>query len=59
MEQYLLEGKCNVIVSDTYRLAGSSLQEYINSQVYVISGYYISRNLLSSVVRYAVDKKAS
>ena len=52
MEKYLLEGKCNVIVSDTYRLAGSILQEYINNQVYVISDYYISRNLLSSVVRY-------
>ncbi len=52
MEAYLKEGKCNVIVSDTYRLSGSSLQKYIDSGVYVISDYYISRNLLASVVRY-------
>jgi hypothetical protein len=52
MEEYLKNGTCNVIVSDTYRLSGSSLQKYIDSGVFVISDYHISRNLLSSVVRY-------
>lgn len=52
MEEYLKQGKCNVIVSDTYRLSGSSLQQYFDSGDFVISGYYISRNLLSSVTRH-------
>jgi hypothetical protein len=40
-----------VIVSDTYRLSGSSLQDDIDSGTYVISDYHISRNLISGVVR--------
>ena len=40
-----------MIVSDTYRLSGSSLQDDIDSGRYVISDYHISRNLISSVVR--------
>lgn len=51
MEASLRSGACNVIVSDTYRLSGSSLQEDIDSGRYIISDYYISRNLISSVVR--------
>ena len=47
-------GGCNVLVSDTYRIYGSSegLQDDITNGKYVISDYYISRNLLSSVVRW-------
>ena len=51
MEASLRSGACNVIVSDTYRLSGSSLQEDIDSGRYIISDYHISRNLISSVVR--------
>merc|ERR1712238_213050 len=51
MEEYLKDGTCNVIVSDTYRLSSSSLQQYIDNGTFVISDYHISRNLLSSVVR--------
>ena len=45
---------CNVLVSDTYRIYGSNagLQDDINNGKYVISDYHISRNLLSSVVRW-------
>ena len=48
------ETGCNVLVSDTYRIYGSSsgLQDDITNGKYVISDYYISRNLLSSVVRW-------
>ena len=51
MEASLRSGACNVIVSDTYRLSGSSLQADIDSGTYVISDYHISRNLISGVVR--------
>ena len=46
---------CNVLVSDTYRIYGSNagLQDDINSGTYVISDNHISRNLLSSVVRWS------
>jgi len=46
---------CNVLVSDTYRIYGSNagLQSDINSGKYVISENAISRNLLSSVVRWS------
>ena len=48
------ETGCNVLVSDTYRIYGSSsgLQDDITNGKYVISDHYISRNLLSSVVRW-------
>ena len=52
MEEYLKTGICNVIASDTYRLSGSSLQKLIDTGEFVISDYYISRNLIASVVRW-------
>ena len=55
MEGSLNNGTCNVIVTDTYRIFGTSLQDdyKIENQngTYVMSDNYISRNLLSSVVR--------
>ena len=45
------ETGCNVLVSDLYRIYGSeTLQDDMFSGKYVISDYYISRNLISSVV---------
>ena len=55
MEGALKNGTCNVIVTDTYRIFGSSLQDDYKidnlNGTYVMSDKYISRNLLSSVVR--------
>ena len=53
MEESLKSGSCNVIVSDTYRLSGSTLlRDSITEEKYIISDYHISRNLLASVVRF-------
>ncbi|KAL9186171.1 hypothetical protein ACHAXT_005409 [Thalassiosira profunda] len=51
MEASLKDGTCNVLVTDTYRIYGSSLQYDFASGKYVISDNHISRNLLASVVR--------
>ena len=52
-EMSLKNESCNVLVTDTYRIYGSNegLQDDIIEGKYVISDNYISRNLLSSVVR--------
>lgn len=51
MESSLKKGTCNVLVSDTYRIYGSTLQDDYSNGTYIMSDNYISRNLLSSVVR--------
>ncbi|KAL7536394.1 hypothetical protein ACHAXR_007138 [Thalassiosira sp. AJA248-18] len=53
MEMSLKNETCNVLVSDTYRIYGSKagLQGDLTNGTYIMSDYYISRNLLSSVVR--------
>lgn len=51
MESSLKAGTCNVLVSDTYRIYGSTLQDDYSDGKYIMSDNYISRNLLSSVVR--------
>ena len=45
------ETGCNVLVFNTYG-SSSGLQDDITNGKYVISDHYISRNLLSSVVRW-------
>lgn len=53
-EMSLKNETCNVLVTDTYRIYGSNagLQDDITEGKYVISDNYISRNILSSVVRF-------
>ena len=55
MEKSLRDGTCNVLLSDTYRILGSSLQEDIdfvsNTRKYVVSDMYISRKQLGPVMR--------
>jgi len=48
----LLNGTCNVLMSDDYHIYGcSSLLENLSNETYTLSGFYYYRNLLTSVVR--------
>lgn len=51
MERSLNNGTCNVLVSDTYRIFTTDLQSYFANGTYFMSDEYISRNIVSSVVR--------
>ncbi|EJK76310.1 hypothetical protein THAOC_01933 [Thalassiosira oceanica] len=55
MEKSLKNGTCNVLLSDTYRIYGSSLQEdidvFTNAGKYIISDMYIARKQLGQVTR--------
>lgn len=53
MEIFLKNETCNVMVSDTYRIYGSTagLQDDLTNGTYVMSDYYMSRNNLAGVVR--------
>mmetsp|Transcript_15863 Transcript_15863/g.35563 ORF Transcript_15863/g.35563 Transcript_15863/m.35563 type:complete len:856 (-) Transcript_15863:81-2648(-) len=56
MEKSLKNGTCNVLLSDTYRIYGSSLQEDIdiltNSGKYFVSDFHIARKQLGQVTRF-------